>query len=557
MQSIHPSIQQKETIMLQPLTAKQAQWVDRTLANLSLEQAVGQLLCISQFNDSRDYWFSLMERVPFGAARARSESAEGYRDFLAELQQQAAIPLLVPANMEHGAAEIRGYGTDFSWPMGVGAANDEALTALMGEAIAVEARYLGVNWLFNPVVDLNYNFDNPITNIRSMGDNPAQVSRLAAIWLQSMQKHGVAATAKHFPGDGIDDRDQHLVLSVNSLPFDQWLETFGVVWKAVIEAGVMCIMPGHISLPDYQGFRERPEEAPPATWSQTLLVDLLRNELGYEGLIVSDNASMIGLTAYLDEEDRVVKSIAAGIDIFLNADPERDFDRLLHAVQKGDLAEERIYTAARRVVEMKARLNLFEPRDYPAPTSAQQSAFGDAAQTLADKSMTILRSDGPLALEIAPGARVLTVTLGHLMPHMGIVDLAIFDQELERRGFQVTHLLNPSSDELRQAADDHSAVFINLVKIPMMPLGTARMTDTFRSWGWRSLYRTHAQVAYTSFGSPYVAYEMPPVPRLLAAYGTSATSQRSAVKVWMGELDAQGILPVKMPRVEIRPWPVA
>ena len=543
--------------MLQPLTAAQALWVDRTLAGLSLQSAVGQLLCISQFNDSREYWLPLLERVPFGAVRGRSESAEAYRAFLAELQNQVNVPLLVPANMEHGAAEIQGYGTDFPWPMGIGAANDEALTAVMGQAIAMEARYLGVNWLFNPVVDLNYNFDNPITNIRSMGDDPAQVSRLATIWLQSMQKHGVAATAKHFPGDGIDDRDQHLITSVNSLPFEQWQETFGMVWKAVIEAGVMCIMPGHISLPDYQGYREHPEEAPPATFSRRLLVDLLRKELGYEGLIVSDNASMIGLTAYLDEEDRIVESIASGIDIYLNADPEHDFDRLLRAVHTGRVGEARIYDAARRVLEMKARLNLFETQTVHAPTAEEQASFGEAAQTLADKSITVLRSQGQLPLEITPGARVLTVTLGHLMPHMGVVDLAIFDQELASRGFSVTHILNPTSDELRRAAEAHDAVFINLVKIPIMPLGTARMTDTFRSWGWRSLYRTHAQVAYTSFGSPYVAYEMPPVPRLIAAYGTSESSQRAAVKVWMGEVEAMGTLPVQMPKVEVRPWPTS
>ena len=244
--------------MLQALTIQQSQWVDKTLSGLSLEEAVGQLLCISQFNDSMDYWLPLMEKVPFGAARARSETAEGYRSFLSELQQHAAIPLLVPANMEHGAAEIRGYGTEFPWSMGIGAANDEALVATMGEAIATEARYVGVNWLFNPVIDLNYNFNNPITNIRSMGDDPARVSRLATIWLQAMQQRGVAATAKHFPGDGIDDRDQHLITTINSLPFDQWLETYGVRlesgyrrWRDVHHAGAYCAtgLPGLSSAP--------------------------------------------------------------------------------------------------------------------------------------------------------------------------------------------------------------------------------------------------------------------------------------------------------------------
>ena len=541
--------------MRQSLTPKQAQWIDNTFKKLSLEESIAQLLCISQFHDSREYWLRLIEKTPVGAARARSDSAGEYRNFLTELQQASTIPLLVPANMEHGAAEISGYGTDFPWAMGMGAANDVGLMATVGQAIATEARYVGVNWVFNPVVDLNYNFDNPITNIRAMGDDPQKVSRLATAWIEAMQAHGLAATAKHFPGDGIDDRDQHLLTSINSLPVAQWMETFGLVWKAVIDTGVMCIMPGHISLPDYQGYREQPQDAPPATLSRKLLVDLLRGELGYKGLIVSDNASMIGLTIHAAAEDLIVESIASGIDIYLNADPEHDFGRLLQGVHDGRISEEQIYTSARRVLEMKARLNLFEETFGPAPTNEQTTSFQNAAQTMADKSMTVLRSNGQLPMNLPPGAKLLTVTYGQLLPRMGLVDLDVFDQELQKSGFEIEHLLNPTSEELRHKAVGFDAIFINLYKIPMMPLGTARMTDTFRSWGWRSLYMEHPNVAYTAFGNPYVAYELPPVPNLLATYGGSDCSQRAAVKVWLGELEPRGTLPVQMPRVAIRPLP--
>jgi beta-N-acetylhexosaminidase len=388
-----------------------------------------------------------------------------------------------------------------------------------------------------------------------MGDDPAKVSRLAAIRIQAMQQHDVAATAKHFPGDGIDDRDQHLLTSINSLPFEQWLETYGLVWKAVIDAGVMCIMPGHISLPDYQGYREHPEDAPPATLSRELLIDLLRQQLGYEGLIVADNASMIGLTYHADADDLIVEAIASGIDIYLNANPEHDFDRLLQGVHDGRISEAQIYESARRVLEMKARLNLFEQSVWPAPTQEEQATFQQAAQSLADKSITVLRGDGQLAFDIKGGEKALTVTIGQLAPHMGHTDLDSFDQALRERGLQVEHLLNPTSEELRQKAEGFDLIFINLDIIPFAQLGTVRVTDTFRTWGWRSLYRTHPKVAYTAFGNPYVAYELPPVPRLLAAYGDSDCSQRAAVKVWLGEIEALGTLPVQMPRVEIKSLP--
>jgi beta-N-acetylhexosaminidase len=373
--------------------------------------------------------------------------------------------------------------------------------------------------------------------------------------IQALQANGLAATAKHFPGDGIDDRDQHLLTTINSLPFAQWLATFGQVWRAVIEAGVMCIMPGHISLPDYQGYQDDPAAAPPATLSPKLLIDLLRQELGFEGMIVSDNAGMIGLSIHTNPEDQIVSSIAAGIDMYLNADPAHDFDRLRQGVKDGRVSEERIQQAARRVLEMKARLNLFETAFGPAPTADQTAHFQAAAQQMADKSVTILRQNEPLALTLEPGAKVLTVTYGQFSPMFGESDLAEFDQALAERGFAVTHLLNPNSDELRQAAQPHQAVFINLSSIPCTTLGNIRMTESFRTWGWRSLYLTHPQVVYTAFGNPYIAYEAPNLPRLMTTYGRSPVSQRAAVKVWLGEIEAQGTLPVQMPQVQIKAWP--
>jgi beta-N-acetylhexosaminidase len=543
--------------MIQPLTDQQAQWVETTLSSLSLEQCIAQLLCVSQPQDSKEYWLRLIEEKQIGCMRARTRSAQTYHELLLEAQQHSPIPLLVPANMEHGAAQFRGYGTEFPWQMAAGAANDEALMSMRGQAIATEARHIGVNWVFNPVVDLNYNFDNPITNIRSLGDDPDRVSRLACAQIRALQQYKVAATAKHFPGDGIDDRDQHLLTTVNSMPFDQWMDTYGRVWKAVIDAGVMCIMPGHISLPDYQGYTDRPESAPPATLSRKLLVDLLRQELDFDGLIVSDNASMIGLTSRANADERVVKSIASGIDVYLNADPDLDYARLMQAVRDARLSEERVRQSARRVLEMKARIGLFENPFGPAPTSKEKAAFQCAAQEMAEKSITVLRGGGQLLPKMTPSTKVLTVTYAQLNPMMGMTDLETFDQELRERGFQVAHLLNPDSRELRRAASEHDVVFINLYQMPMTSLGSARLTSSFRTWGWRSLFVDHPAVAYTAFGSPYVAYELPHISNLLAAYGGSDVSQRAALRVWLGETQAQGSLPVRMPQVQIKPWPTA
>lgn len=540
--------------MIQALTSKQTLWVDNLLSSLSLEQCVGQLLNISLPLTSATEWLTFLEKTPVGAISARVSGGEAYRTLLSELQQAAPIPLLVVANMEHGAAEWPDYGTDFPTLMAAGAANDVSLIAQLGKATALEARYLGVNWCLTPVVDLNYNYDNPVTNIRSMGDKPDRVAVLASALIHSLQTNGVAATAKHFPGDGMDNRDQHLVTTVNSLPFDQWLETYGDVWRRVIEAGVWTIMPGHISLPAYQGYGAHPEAAPPATISKELLVNLLRRELGFEGVIVSDASGMMGFASRLPPVERAPAAINAGIDLYLGANAQVDYPALLTAVKEGRVSEERVQAAARRVLSLKARLQLMEQPQGPAPTAAQKSAFAAAAQEMADRSITLVRDHGQFPLNLSAGAKILTVTVmpvNTMIPH---ADLTVFDQELSGRGFQVEHLLNPRSDELRARAAENDAVFINIYVAPMMNLGTVRVTvGSFGHWGWRALFTEHPQVLYTSFGNPYLAYELPHAPNLVVTFGGGPAAQRAAAKVWLGERPAQGTLPIRMPKIDIQP----
>lgn len=538
--------------MIPPLTPQQTVWVDQTLNALSVEACIAQLLNVSQPMD-KEQWLAFLAKVPVGAMSARVPSADAYRSLLTELNAASPVPLLVIANMEHGAAEIPGYGTDFPQLMAAGAANEPALMVQLGKATAVEARHIGVNWVLTPAIDLNYNFDNPVTNIRALGDQPDRVATLGAALIQALQANGVAATAKHFPGDGMDSRDQHLVSTVNNLPFDEWLATFGQVWQAAIRAGVWTIMPGHISLPAYQGFLDNPEAAPPATIARELLETLLRQELGFTGLIVSDATGMIGFASRLPPAERAVAAINAGIDLYLGANPEVDYPALLAAVREKRLHEDRIQEATRRVLELKARLQLPEQFFGPASTAAESTAFADAAQTMADKSITLVRNGGHHPLQLAVGAKVLTVTImptNTMIPHP---DLTVFDEELQSRGYHVEHLLNPRSDELRAKAQEHDLVFINVNVAPMMTLGSVRVAvGSFGHWGWRALFTEHPNVVYTSFGSPYLTFELPHAPTIALAYGASVMAQRAAVKFWLGEIPPQGTLPVRLPAVKIQ-----
>ncbi len=543
--------------MLVPLTAEQQRWVDTTLGAMSLSECAGQLLSAFGPRFSTDDWLDLLKKVPFGSLGVRRVASAELREQMQQLQEHSAVPLLLAADLEHGANALTD-GTEFPWPMGAGAANDVDLMTAMGRASAAEGRYAGIHWTFSPVIDLNYNFNNPITNVRALSDEPQRVIDLATAFVRGVQADGrMAATAKHFPGDGVDDRDQHLGASINSLPFEQWQVTYGRVWRAIIDAGVMAVMPGHISLPDYQGFRDNPIDAPPASLSHKLLVDLLRTELGFDGLVISDASGMIGIASRIRQEERIVACIEAGMDVYLFADSVKDHERLMQAMQEGRLSEERVWQAAKRVLELKARLNLHVDPFGPKPEEGDKDAYRQAAQEMADKSITVLRTDGRPPFKLDPGSRVLTVTVAPLAPRPGGMpqpELEVFDEELRQRGYQVEHLLNPKDDILSAKAAESDVVFLNLMTLPYMMMGTVRnLVGGIGHWRWRSLFMDHPDVLATSFGNPYVLHELPHLPNLLAAFGNSDVSQRAAVKVWLGEMEAQGDCPVRLPETKIKP----
>lgn len=546
--------------MIIPLTPAQQQWVDTTLDALTIPECLGQLLCPSSPRSSTSEWLDLMQKVPFGVISLRGATTEATRERMLYLQDAAAVPILAGGDMEQGANTLND-STEFPRPMAMGAANDAELVRKIGQATAAEARYAGMHWNFSPVIDLNYNFLNPITNVRAFSDEPERVIRLATAMIQGQQENGVlAATAKHFPGDGMDDRDQHLVTTINNLSWADWQATYGKVWRAVIDAGVMAVMPGHISLPAYQGFTDRPVDAPPATLDSKLLIDLLRTELGFDGLIISDATGMIGMTTRVPTAQRVVECIKAGCDVYLFPETLEDYARLLDAVKDGRLSEERVRGAARRVLELKARLNLHVDPFGPQPTAADLGSYQATAQAVADKSITALRGADQVPAALPPGGRVLTVTIGansqfnRFMPPR---ELAIVDEELRQRGLQVEHLLNPGDEELVAKAGTADVVFMNLLMLPYMVMGSIHnLVGHLGHWRWRSLFMDHPQVYYTSFGNPYVLHEMPHLPNLLAAYSDSPASQRAAVKVWLGEIGAQGDCPVRMPEVKIQGLPV-
>ncbi len=525
------------------LDKQAAAWVESALSSMSLKEAVGHLVMPEDRKYKPADWLGFLKEAPLGCVFVSEKDKERTEECMAAIQERSKIPVIAAADMEQGLGDTPGY--QFPYSMALGATGSEPMTEEKGFITARQARAMGVHWLFQPVIDLNIDPMNPETNVRAFGDCECLVKKLSVAQIKGLQRGGVAATAKHFPGAGMDDRDQHLCTSLNSLPMDVWMETYGKVWKAAIKAGVMTVMPGHIALPDYENLLDKPSKAMPATLNAKLMKGLLRKELGFEGVIVSDAAPMIGLTSRCKGEDIAVEFIKAGGDVFLFAEPVEDYKRILAAVKSGRLSESRIYDAAKRVLTLKALLGLHKS-NAPVPLKKEEKVrAAELPEEIAEASATIVRSPKSFPVKLKKGAKVLTVTIKWPeAPEFRCPELKVVDSELKRLGFKVDHLLNPSHTQLNEAADKYDCLFINVIQLPHALIGNIRLIGPMIMPFWRAFYAGRENCVFTSFGSPYLLYEQPHWPNFLAMYSPSEASQRAAVGVWTGRLKAKGQLPL-------------
>ncbi len=531
------------------------EWVEHTLEHMSLRQCLGQLLCPILTKEPTEDTFAMLREFEPGGLFVPSQPPEQLKPVLERIQREAKTPVVVCADIEHSPALFDPEAPDFPRPMGMGAANDLALMQTIGEVCAKEARAFGVHWTLAPVVDLSLNFLNQITNTRAIGDQTETAVRLIPPWMRALQANGLAATAKHFPGDGVDDRDQHLCTSVNSLPFDEWEELYGTIWRKMIDEGVLSIMTGHISLPSWTG--GDPAECLPATIEPKLIDGLLRRKLGFAGVVVSDAAPMVGLTSRCHERDLAATFIRSGGDVYLFSEPEKDLPALLEAIEDGLLSEERVRESVRRVLSLKAHLGLHEGaiENPPTPSKEERAKWHEIAAAGHLKAATWLKSPSNKVTAPKKGAKLLAITL---RPKSGFQarppELTDFVDALTERGYEVTHELNPSHRDLNLHCHEYETIFVNVYLRSHMQMGVIRPTADLLFSFWRSFVPKHRDVRFTSFGTPYLEYDMPWIPNLLGMWTGHTLPQQTAVKVWLGEAEAGGTCPVVLPKVTVRPW---
>lgn len=344
------------------LSDEQIAWVESNIASMTLEEKIGQLFINLTLHREPEYITELCEKYHIGGVRWQGGTLEQIYEQNKMFQEKSKVPVLIAANCEHGGNGAVGEGTLVATPAACGACKDAEIAGEMARVAAEEAEAIGCNWTFAPISDVLMNWRNTIVNMRSFGNDPDKIIECSKAYHKSMKEHGIACATKHFPGDGVEERDQHLVLGCNDLSCEEWDETFGKVYKALIEDDIESFMIGQICLPAYSkkfcpGLKD--EDIKPATLAPELLQNLLREQLGFNGLVVTDASHMAGLTSAASRSELVPGVIAAGCDMILFFhDMAEDFQYMLDGYNNGTITEERLNDALHRILGLKAKVGL-------------------------------------------------------------------------------------------------------------------------------------------------------------------------------------------------------
>ena len=425
-------------------------WVEDTFASMTEDEKCGQVFCPMGFSNDDNVLQGIVEGAAVGGMMYRSGPAKELRATHKKIQDMAKIPLLIAANTESGGDGLSFEGTSFGKPMAVAATNDSENGYRMGYVACKEGAALGLNWSFAPIVDINREFHNPITNVRTFGDDPKKIEAFASRYMEGADECGVAVSIKHFPGDGIDERDQHIVTSVNSLSVREWDESFGYIYGSLIGKGAKTVMVGHIAQPAYVKEINRDatkeEMLRPASLSKELLKGLLRDKLGFNGLIITDATPMVGFTSAMPRSRAIPTAIMSGCDMILfNKELSEDIGFLKEGLKSGLLTNERLDEAVLRILATKASLGLHvkqrEGRLVPSEDAigivgcSEHKSF---AKEVADKAITLVRDEKAL-LPVSPG-KYKRIYLNVIDKEMDpCSDFALmWKEKLENEGFEVT-----------------------------------------------------------------------------------------------------------------------
>ena len=345
------------------LTDEDIAWVENTIASMTDEEKVGQLFFQLTASQEEDYLKELMEKYHLGGCRYNAMPGAKVLEQNRTLQKYAKIPVFIACNPEQGGNGVCPDGTFVANQIKVGATGKTEYAKAMGHVCGAQTSAVGCNMTFAPVVDISYNWECEEVLSRAYGHDPKLVAAMGKAYMDGVHEtEGVASCAKHFPGNGQDYRDAHVSNNVNHFGEADWMASYGHVYKTLIDGGLDAIMGGHIMMPTYMQERNPDvtiEEVMPATLCPEIMTDLLRNKLGFNGMVVTDASHMVGMTNRMKRKDMLPLSINAGCDMFLFFnDPDEDYNTMLDAYKSGIISQGRMTEALTRILGLKAKMGL-------------------------------------------------------------------------------------------------------------------------------------------------------------------------------------------------------
>lgn len=549
---------------------------------MTLEEKCNQVFMDMLWNNPPKEVYEQQSKYQLGGYRYSNSKPEKLYEQNETIQKASKIPALIAANVEAGGNGAVSGGTKLGESVACGATNDPESAYYMGKYGCREAAAIGCNWTFAPIVDITLNWRNCVIATRAFGNDADKVLQMGLAYMKGAHEEGVACCMKHFPGDGCDERDQHLVTTVNDLSCEDWDNTFGKVYKGMIDGGVDSVMIGHIMQPAYSralrpGIKD--EEIMPATVAPELLQDLLREKLGFNGLIVTDATHMVGITGKCRRHDFIPGAIMAGCDMILYyRNHDEDVGYLKEALKDGRLTQERLDEAVKTVLAFKAarKLHTKQAQENLMPPKENLSVIGckehkEKAKEIIDKSITLVkntRNQLPLTpdkhkrivIYNLESGGIVTKVKDFIFGNKNRKPVEVLIEELKKQGFEPTlfklnylKYISPHGLNGKRAIAEYSVTeFANMYDAAIVLCNVSGFSTTNeRSLHWSipmgpeiPWYASEIPTVAISLAHPFHLIDLAMVPTYINTYNANEETIRQTVQKLTGKSEFKGISPI-------------
>jgi len=556
---------------------KAYKWADKQMKKMSVDEKIGQLIHVGinaryQNQDSPEFKEIKRQVVEnkVGGIIVFVGSVYETVHLMNRMQELAETPLLISSDFETGVAMRFEDTLNFPWNMAIAATGNPDFARREGVIAAREARALGVQWAFAPTVDVNNNADNPVINVRSYGENPADVSRFAVAFTQGLQSGNVIATAKHFPGHGDTAVDSHRGLPIINFPRSRFDQIELAPFKSVIDAGIGSVMISHISVPQIDATKVEPLKKSikasytesevvtegttmPATLSPNVVSEILIKDMNFDGLVVTDAMDMSGLTLYFNQDEAAVRAVLAGADVLLKpASADSSIKGLKEAVASGRISEKRLNHSVRKILAWKYQLGLTEQKITPLnqiDKIVSSDETRQLANEIAENAITLVKSESDvLPLKKDKKVFILGVTNGEDRNFVSNT----FQRTLRAAGinFEAVILDERSTEEemnaARRKAGEADIVLAGLFGRVRSGAKNSVGIPEAGAKVLRELLQSDKKIINVSFGNPYLLNNFPEMKTYIVAYGDMPSLQRATARALVGEINFNGKLPISL-----------